>query len=126
MGWVFCCLQDLFEDKVAYVEPSYLHPLVLVSGYFSLVLPHLFHSFVSYFVDQIHVAVEFLQVPLFFIGFDRMLVNPTSIGMMASIPNVNQNGVSPVGTLVVVLYAHRTLALLEVITKAKAIFSNLR
>ena len=29
--------------------------------------------------------------------------------MMASIPNVDLNGVSAIGTLVVVLYAHRTL-----------------
>ena len=37
-----------------------------------------------------------------------MLVNLTSTGMMASEPKVNLNGVSPVDTLVVVLYVHRT------------------
>ena len=38
-----------------------------------------------------------------------MFVNPTSIGMVASIPNVNLNGVSPIGTVVVILYVHKML-----------------
>ena len=41
--------------------------------------------------------------------FTQMFVNPISINMMASVPNVSLNGVFLVGTFVVVLYAHRTL-----------------
>lgn len=36
-----------------------------------------------------------------------MLVSPTSTGIMASVPNITLNGISSVGTLVVVLYAYR-------------------
>ena len=38
-----------------------------------------------------------------------MLVSPTSTSMTALVPNVSMNGVSPVGTLVVVLYTHKML-----------------
>ena len=39
----------------------------------------------------------------------RMFVNPISTGMTTLVLNVSLNGVSSIGTLVVVLYAHRTL-----------------
>ena len=38
-----------------------------------------------------------------------MFVSPTSTSMMASVLNISLNSVSPIGTLVVVLYAYRTL-----------------
>ena len=38
-----------------------------------------------------------------------MLVIPTSIGITALVPEVSLKGVSPVGVLVVVLFAHKTL-----------------
>ena len=38
-----------------------------------------------------------------------MFVNPTSTSMTASVPNVSLNGVSPIGTFMVVLYAHKML-----------------
>ena len=36
-------------------------------------------------------------------------MSPTSAGMTGSLPYASQNGVSPVGVLAVVQYAHRTL-----------------
>ena len=39
----------------------------------------------------------------------RMFVSPTSTSMTASILNVSLNCVSPVGTFVVILYAHKVL-----------------
>jgi len=88
---------------------SNLLTFTLYFGHCSLVLCHSLHSFVSHLVDQIQIVVKFLLVPLLFISFDPDACQPTSTGTTTSVPNVSLNGVSLVGTLVVVLYAHKTL-----------------
>ena len=52
------------------------------------------------------IALSFLLSLQF---FTLQLVSHTSAGMTASLPYASQNGVSPVGVLAVVLYAHKTL-----------------
>ena len=49
------------------------------------------------------------MVRLFFVCFDPNVRKSYFTGITASVPNVSLNGVSPDGTLVVILYAHRTL-----------------
>ena len=104
---VFCCLWHLPKDEVSCVKSSYLDLSVIVSGHCFLMFGHSLHSFFSDFVNYIRLLLSsywFYGLHMFWLGSLSVL----STGMTASMPNVSLNGVSPVGILVVVLYAQRT------------------
>lgn len=66
--WVFCCLQNFSEDEVPSIKSFDLHFLVIVPGHCSFVLFHSLLSFVSNFVDQVQIAINFFFILLFFIS----------------------------------------------------------
>ena len=101
--------RDFLKNEVNYVESSHFHLLIVVFGHHSPVLSICFKASSL----TLSIRSRLLLSSWWFLcssyALTWMFISPTPTSMTTSVPNVSLNGVSPVGTLVVILYAHRTL-----------------
>ena len=109
LGWIFGCRSDFVYDKVPYVKSSELHSFVIVFGHLLLILRHPARSSFSNFVQAIQIDLQLIIVVVF---MEELLSNvgDSHFNQDYCLNTIGESkGVSLVGVLAVVMYAHRTL-----------------